>query len=404
MPRKRTRKVRRPLLAVLSRKRSLYSTRRLVEAARAHGMRTRILDVLACNLVLERGRPRLFVAGEELKDVAVAIPRIGASVTAAGLAVGRQLETQGGRMVNGATGIANSRDKLRALQLLAEARIDVPRTVLARGGGDIKELVAHVGGLPAILKLIQGTQGVGVMIAHSEAEVESILSTLWDLGQEILLQEFIAESRGRDVRALVVGDRVAGAMRREARSGEFRSNLHRGGEGSALELSAEYAQAAVRAARDRRRRRGRHRRLRRSPVCWPGARRGSLSLARPVAGRIEQERTLYGAIPPSTRRCAPTRKSLAAGPLLWRHWLHGDPHRPGPRLPVPPAGRKRARPGRAGALPRRALLVVLPGGCPPRSAPRRIRPLGALDLQALCAAAGEPAARQEAALASRPAL
>src|SRR5437764_2746573 len=249
MPRKRTRKVRRPLLAVLSRKRSLYSTRRLVEAARAHGMRTRVLDVLASNLVLERGQPRLFVGGEGLREFAVAGPRIGASVTAAGLAVVRQLEAQGVPVVNGAEGIANSRDKLRALQLLAAAGVDMPRTVLARGGGDIKELVAHVGGLPAILKLIQGTQGVGVMIAHSEAEVESILSTLWDLGQEILLQEFIAESRGRDVRALVVGDRVAGAMRREARAGEFRSNLPRGGFGTAVQLSHEDEEAAVRAAR-----------------------------------------------------------------------------------------------------------------------------------------------------------
>src|SRR5438552_4037213 len=248
MPRKAPRKKRRPLLAVLSRKKTLYSTRRLIESARARGMRTRVIDVLACNLVLEPGHPRVFVAGEELKDVAVAIPRIGASVTAAGLAVVRQLETQGVPMVNGATGIANSRDKLRALQLLAEARIDVPRTVLARGGGDIKELVAHVGGLPAILKLIQGTQGVGVMIAHSEAEVESILSTLWDLGQEILLQEFVAESRGSDIRALVMGERVVGAMRRAAKSGEFRSNLHRGGAGTALELPRDYAEAAVRAA------------------------------------------------------------------------------------------------------------------------------------------------------------
>jgi ribosomal protein S6--L-glutamate ligase len=249
MARKMTRKGPRPLLAVLSRKKTLYSTRRLVESARARRLRTRVLDVLACNLVLERGRPRVFLAGEELRDVAVAVPRIGASVTAVGLAVVRQLEAQGVPVVNGAAGIANSRDKLRALQLLAAAGVDMPRTVLARGGGDIKELVAHVGGLPAILKLIQGTQGVGVMIAHSEAEVESILSTLWDLGQEILLQEFIAESRGRDVRALVVGDRVVGAMRREARSGEFRSNLHRGGEGSPLDPSPEYARAAVRAAR-----------------------------------------------------------------------------------------------------------------------------------------------------------
>jgi len=249
MARKTSRKERRPLLAILSRKKRLYSTRRLIEAARSRGLRTRVIDVLACNIVLERSRPRIYLAGEELDDIAVAVPRIGASVTGPGLAVARQLEAQGIPLVNGSTGIANSRDKLRSLQLLAQAGIDMPRTVLARGGGDIKELVRHVGGLPAILKLIQGTQGVGVMIAHSEAEVESILATLWDLGQEILLQEFIAESRGRDVRALVVGDRVAGAMRREARSGEFRSNLHRGGEGTALELPPAYAQAAVRAAR-----------------------------------------------------------------------------------------------------------------------------------------------------------
>src|SRR5438067_12586395 len=194
-------------------------------------------------------RPTVFLAGEELRDVAVAIPRIGASVTAAGLAVVRQLEAQGVPVVNRAAAIAHSRDKLRALQLLAAAGVDIPRTVLARGGGEIKELVAHVGGLPAILKLIQGTQGVGVMIAHSEAEVDSILSTMWNLGQEILLQEFIAESRGRDMRALVVGDRVVGAMRREAKSGEFRSNIHRGAEGTPIDLPPEYALAAVRAAR-----------------------------------------------------------------------------------------------------------------------------------------------------------
>ena len=248
MARKTTRKSPRPLLAVLSRKKRLYSTRRLVESARARGMRTRVVDVLACNLVLEQGRPRVFLAGEELRDVAVAVPRIGASVTAAGLAVVRQLEAEGVPVVNCAAGIANSRDKLRALQLLAAAGVDMPRTVLARGGGDVRDLVAQVGGLPAILKLIQGTQGVGVMIAHSAAEVESILGTLWDLGQEILLQEFVAESRGRDIRALVVGDRVVGAMRREAPRGEFRSNLHRGGFGSSVQLAADYAEAAVRAA------------------------------------------------------------------------------------------------------------------------------------------------------------
>jgi ribosomal protein S6--L-glutamate ligase len=244
----KARKRLRPLLAVLSRKKTLYSTRRLVEAARAADVRPRVVDVLACNLVLARGHARIFVGGEELTGVAVAVPRIGASVTGAGLAVVRQLEAQGVPVVNGADAIARSRDKLRALQLLAAAGVAVPRTVLARGAREVADLVEHVGGLPAILKLIQGTQGVGVMIAHSAAEVESILSTMWNLGQEILLQEFVAESGGRDVRALVVGDRVVGAMRREAKTGEFRSNLHRGGEGTPIELPETYAQAAVRAA------------------------------------------------------------------------------------------------------------------------------------------------------------
>src|SRR3954466_7669656 len=239
----------RPALAILSRKKTLYSTRRLLEAAKARGLRTRVIDVLRCNLALGSGEARLYHRAKEVRGLAVAIPRIGASVTAVGLSVVRHLEAMGVPLVNGASAIARSRDKLAALQQLAAAGVRIPRTVLARGGGDVRDLVAQVGGLPAILKLIQGTQGVGVMIAHSAAEVESILGTLWDLGQEILLQEFISESRGRDIRALVVGDRVVGAMRREAPRGEFRSNLHRGGFGTAVELPADDAAAAVRAAR-----------------------------------------------------------------------------------------------------------------------------------------------------------
>ena len=248
-PRTKPVRRRRPRLAILSRKKSLYSTRRLTEAARAQGLLPQTIDILQCSLLIQTGTPRLFFGSEELSGLSVALPRIGASVTAHGLNVVRQLAALGVPLVNGAQAIETSRDKLRALQLLAVSGVDVPRTVLARGGGDVTAFVERVGGLPAILKLIRGTQGVGVMIAHSMAEVESILSTLQDLGQEILLQEFIAESRGRDVRALVVGDRVVGAMRREARHGEFRSNLHRGGEGSVLELPQAFAEAAVRAAR-----------------------------------------------------------------------------------------------------------------------------------------------------------
>ncbi len=242
---------RRPTLAILSRKRSLYSTRRLVEAAKAQGLRPKVLDVLACDLLLESGKPRLFHKGEELRTPQVGLPRIGASVTGHGLAVVRQLEALGVPLLNGSRAIEASRDKLRALQLLSAQGVPVPRTVLARGGGggDLGPLVQLVGGLPAILKLLQGTQGVGVMIAHSMAEVESILTTLRDLGEEILLQEFIAEAKGADVRALVVGGRVVGAMRREARSGEFRSNLHRGGAGKAHALEPAFEAAAVKAAR-----------------------------------------------------------------------------------------------------------------------------------------------------------
>src|SRR2546422_8017301 len=240
---------RRPALAILSRKKTLYSTRRLIEAANARGFRTRVIDVLRCNLALESEGARLYHKGKEVSGLAVAVPRIGASVTAIGLSVVRHLEAMGIPVINSAAAIARTRDKLAGLQQLAAAGVRIPLTVLARGGGDVRDLVSQLGGLSAILKLTQGTQGVGVMIAHSAAEVESILGTLWDLGQEILLQEFVAESRGRDVRALVVGDRVVGAMRREAPRGEFRSNLHRGGFGTAIPLPSGPAEPAVRAAK-----------------------------------------------------------------------------------------------------------------------------------------------------------
>jgi ribosomal protein S6--L-glutamate ligase len=187
--------------------------------------------------------------GLEIDDLEVAIPRIGASITGYGLAVVNQLDMMGVPVLNSAPSISRSRDKLRCLQLLSRSGIDIPRTVMARDRRNVRQLVEEIGGLPAIIKLIRGTQGVGVMIASTLAEVQTILDTFWDLGQEIVLQEFIRESKGRDVRALVVGDRVVGAMRRKAKRGEFRSNIHRGGEGKPIALPPEYAQAAVRAAR-----------------------------------------------------------------------------------------------------------------------------------------------------------
>jgi ribosomal protein S6--L-glutamate ligase len=236
-------------LCILSRKKSLYSTSRLFEAAREQGARPLVMDTLRCTMVVARGGNSLLYRGVTVTDLAAAIPRIGASITTYGMSVVNHLATMGVPVVNPAHAIARSRDKLRCLQLLAQAGLDVPRTVLANRSTNVRQLVAAVGGLPCIIKLLRGTQGVGVMIANTQAEAETILHTFWGLGEDVCLQEFVAESRGRDVRALVVGDKVVGAMRRKARRGEFRSNLHRGGEGKSIKLDAKYQQAAVQAAR-----------------------------------------------------------------------------------------------------------------------------------------------------------
>jgi ribosomal protein S6--L-glutamate ligase len=237
------------VVAILSRKRSLYSTRRLVEAVRARGQRVLVLDTLRCNLILARGEPRMTYRGVALHNLDVVIPRIGASITGYGLAVVNQFDMMGVAVVNNSVPIARSRDKLRCLQLLARFGVDIPRTVMARDRSNIPRLLKDVGGLPAIVKLIRGTQGVGVMLASTLSELEGILGTFSDLGQDIVLQEFISESRGRDIRALVVGERVVAAMRRRAKRGEFRSNLHRGGRGKGVKLARAYREAAVSAAR-----------------------------------------------------------------------------------------------------------------------------------------------------------
>ncbi|MBM7112060.1 RimK family alpha-L-glutamate ligase [Archangium primigenium] len=236
-------------VVILSRKRSLYSTRRLVEAIKQRGERPLVLDTLRCTMVLAPSQPRMLYRGVDIKGVDVVIPRIGASITGYGLAVVHHFEMMGVPVLNSAAAISQSRDKLRALQLLCRAGMDVPRSVMAHDRGNVRTLVREVGGLPIIIKLLRGTQGVGVMIAHSLQEVQTIVNTFWDLGQEVVLQEFVAESKGRDVRALVVGDRVVGAMRRRAKKGEFRSNLHRGGEGTPVDLPDAYTEVAVKAAR-----------------------------------------------------------------------------------------------------------------------------------------------------------
>jgi ribosomal protein S6--L-glutamate ligase len=239
----------RPRLCILSRKKSLYSTSRLVAAAREQGANPLVMDTLRCTMVVAPGGNTLFYRGEPVEKLAAAIPRIGASVTVYGMAVVSQLETMNVPVVNPAGAIARSRDKLRCLQLLAQQGVDVPRTVMATVGAKVKHLVEAVGGLPCIIKLLRGTQGVGVMIANTSSEAETIVQTFWGLGQDVCLQEFIAESSGKDVRALVVGDEVVGAMRRQAQGGEFRSNIHRGGEGKSIRLDPQYMETAVKAAK-----------------------------------------------------------------------------------------------------------------------------------------------------------
>ncbi|MGB0652733.1 MAG: ATP-grasp domain-containing protein, partial [Thermoplasmatota archaeon] len=237
-------------LLVLTREPRLYSIRRFQEEARKQGHQVRTLDVLKTQLVLHARNPQLSARGRPVRpgEVDVVLPRIGASVTEAGCAVVNHLEMMGVPVVNNSQSILRARDKLRSFQVLSRCNVDIPKTVVIRNVDDLDEALDLVGGVPCILKLLKGTHGVGVMLADSRGAIESILQTFWSLGQVILLQEFIQESKGRDVRAFVVGDRVVGAMRREAKMGEFRSNIHRGGAGSPIELDAEAQLTVVEAA------------------------------------------------------------------------------------------------------------------------------------------------------------
>ena len=239
------------LLAVLSRRRSLYSTRRLLDAAARRGHETLVLDPLQCSLVLGGAEPQVTYRGLEgrLPSIDVVLPRIGVSITEHGLAVVSHFDMMGVPIVNNAPAIARARDKLRALQLLARAGVDIPRTVMARHPSQVPRALEIVGGPPAILKLVRGTQGIGVILAETEQTAQQVTETLWSLGMTVLVQEFIEESEGRDVRVIVVGPRAVAAMRRQARLGEFRSNVHRGGAATALDLPEAFARAAVRACR-----------------------------------------------------------------------------------------------------------------------------------------------------------
>jgi len=236
-------------IAILSRKASLHSTRRLREAAEARGHEVRVVDYLRCYMNITSRRPIVMYQGEELKDFDAIIPRIGASATFYGTAVVRQFEMMGVFSVNESVAITRSRDKLRCLQLLARRGVGLPVTGFAHASTDVQELMSKVGGPPVVIKLLEGTQGIGVVLAESAGAAESVIEAFMGLKADILVQEYISETAGSDIRALVIGNRVVAAMERVGAQGEFRSNLHRGGTGKAVTITPAERSAAVRAAR-----------------------------------------------------------------------------------------------------------------------------------------------------------
>lgn len=235
-------------LAILSCSPQCYSTRRLLEAAKQRGHAARVLNTLKFSIDLEAGIPDLFYRGKEISSYDAILPRIGASITYFGTAVVRQFEQMDVFTANSSTGIGNSRDKLRCMQILSRHQIGMPQTTFVRNKSDVLPAIQRVGGSPVIIKLLEGTQGVGVILADNVKVAEAIIETLHSTRQNVLVQKFVAESRGRDVRALVIGDRVVAAMRRTAQGLEFRSNVHRGGSIEAIELDEAFQDAAVKSA------------------------------------------------------------------------------------------------------------------------------------------------------------
>ena len=235
-------------IGLLSRKASLYSTRRLKEAAVERGHTISVIDFLRCSIGLSSDRPSVLYRGDPV-DVHAIIPRIGASVTFYGMAVVRQFEAMGVYTLSGSAAIGQSRDKLMALQLLAKEGLGLPSTAFARSVKDTSSLIDMVGGAPLIIKLLEGTQGRGVVLAETKKAAESVIDAFRGLDANILVQEFIKEAAGSDVRCIVVGGRVVASMKRQAAAGEFRSNLHRGGVAEAVKLSTKERRTAVQAAR-----------------------------------------------------------------------------------------------------------------------------------------------------------
>ena len=236
-------------IAILSRKESLYSTTRLKQAAEQRGHEVFIIDYLRCYMNITAKNPRVHYKGEALQLFDAIIPRIGAKRTFYGTAIVRQFETMGTYSINPSIGITRSRDKLRSQQLLAMKGVDMPITGFAHSASDVDDLINTVGGAPLVIKLIEGTQGVGVVLAETKKAAESVIQTLMGINANMITQEYIKESGGSDIRCFVVGDKVVAAMKRQAGEGEFRANIHRGGSAQAIKITKEEREAAVKSAK-----------------------------------------------------------------------------------------------------------------------------------------------------------
>ena len=233
---------------ILSRNSNLYSTSRMLEAGRERGHNVRVVDYMRCYMNITSRKPTVYYGGESLEKVDAIIPRIGASNTFYGTAVVRQFETMNCFCVNPSIAISNSRDKLRSMQILAEAGINMPVTGFASHTKDIEGVIESVGSTPLVMKLLQGTQGQGIVLAETRKAAESVMSAFRQLDADIMVQEFVKESSGVDIRAFVIGSKVVAAMKRTAPQGEFRSNLHMGATVEKIVLTNEEVQVAVRAA------------------------------------------------------------------------------------------------------------------------------------------------------------
>jgi ribosomal protein S6--L-glutamate ligase len=236
-------------IKILSRNSKLYSTRRLLEAAEKRKHNVQVIDPLKCDLVIEKRNPNVYYKGQYIEDTDAIIPRIGASVTFYGTAVVRQFEMMGAFSTIDSEALVRSRDKLRSMQVLTRARIGLPKTVFTNYSRDVEGVIQQVGGTPLVIKLLEGTQGLGVVLAETRTAAKSVIEAFNGLQARVIVQEFIKEAKGADIRVFVIDGHVVGAMKRQSKEGEFRSNLHQGGSAEVIELTDEEEIAAIKAAK-----------------------------------------------------------------------------------------------------------------------------------------------------------